>query len=177
MRITKSLALLAAGVMAVGATGAAAATASADVPGLAVTQIGYNARGADNYWNRNKEYVDITASASVNVKGLRLDDQWAKTHAGDDRACNTFTVTSLPGVEAGADGAVVLPAGHWIRVHSGAGVPSVSDGGKRHNVYMDSKCGWKGHIWGNLGDSAWITLGEDSESATYDFEAGYTVKP
>jgi hypothetical protein len=182
MRITKSLALAASVVVALGATGAAAATASVDVPGLAITQVGYNAYGSDTIYNRNQEFVDIrnTGADPVNVAGLVVADQWAKSHEGADdnpRGCNTLKVTSLPGVTTGADGSVMLPAGHTVRVYSGRGVPAVSVGGALHTLFMNSRCGYHGHIWGNGGDTAWITLGANSESFAYDFDNGYTVKP
>lgn len=180
MRITKSLALAASVAVAVGATGAAAATASADVPGLAITQVGYNAYGSDTVWNRNQEFVDVrnTGADPVNVAGLIVADQWAKSHEGDnDRNCNTIKVANLPGVTAGADGSLMLAAGHTVRVYSGRGVPAVSADGKVHALYMDSRCGYHGHIWGNGGDTAWITLNGAAESFAYDFDNGYTVKP
>jgi hypothetical protein len=184
MRLNKSAVLLSAAVLAVGLTGAASATASADVPGLTITQVGYNAYGSDTIYNRNQEYVDVkadaTAGRAVNVKGLVVADQWGKSHEGVDdnpRGCNTYKVTELPGIDALADGSVLLPAGHTIRVYSGRGTAAVSAGGSLHAVYMDSRCGYNGHIWGNGGDTAWITLGVNSKSFPYDFDNGYTVKP
>lgn len=180
MRISKSAVLLSAAVLALGVTGAASATASADVPGLAITQVGYNAYGSDTIYNRNQEFVDVRNNGAdpVNVAGLVVADQWAKSHVDDnDRGCNTLKVTSLAGVVTGADGSVMLPAGHTVRVYSGRGVPAVSAGGNVHTLFMDSRCGYHGHIWGNGGDTAWITKGSDSESFAYDFDNGYTVKP
>lgn len=65
MRLNKSGLILSAVVLSLSMTGG---TASAAAPGdsLAITQVGYNAIGADNWGNRNKEYVDIAASADVN---------------------------------------------------------------------------------------------------------------
>ncbi|MFI7691804.1 hypothetical protein ACIBQ6_22235 [Nonomuraea sp. NPDC049655] len=150
---------------------------------MQITQVGYNAYGPDTIYNRNQEFVDVkadaTAGRAVNVTGLVVADQWGKSHEGADdnpRGCNTYKVTSLPGITP-IDGNVLLPAGHTIRVYSGAGTPSVSAGGTVHAVYMDSRCGYHGHIWGNGGDTAWITLGANSESFAYDFDNGYTVKP
>ena len=179
----KSAVLFAAVIAAAGLTGApASATASADVPGLAITQVGYNAYGSDTIYNRNQEFVDVknvsSPAVDVNVAGLVVADQWAKSHVDDnDRGCNTLKVTALPGVTTGADGSVMLAAGHTVRVYSGRGVPAVSAGGNVHALYMNSLCGYHGHIWGNGGDTAWITLGADSESFTYDFDNGDTVKP
>jgi hypothetical protein len=179
MRINKSAILLAA-ALATAVVTAGSATASAEVPGLAITQVGYNAYGSDTVWNRNQEFVDVknTGTEAVNVAGLVVADQWAKSHEGDnDRNCNTLKVTSLPGVTAGADGSVMLAAGHTIRVYSGRGTAAVSAGGFVHALYMNSRCGYHGHIWGNGGDTAWITLGANSESFAFDFDNGYTVKP
>ncbi|MGR6922663.1 hypothetical protein ACU635_51130 [[Actinomadura] parvosata] len=163
-----------------GIASAVTASADADVDGLSIVNIGYNARGADSIWNRNKEYVDIQASVDVNVKGLKLYDGWGKTHLDDARGCNRYEVASLPGITE-VDGKLTLQAGHTIRVHSGWGQPSVT--GTRHNVYMNSGagskagCGYHGHIWNNLVDTAYIALNGDEESAAYDFEDGYTVRP
>ena len=177
----KSAVLFAAVIAAAGLTGApASATASADVPGLAITQVGYNAYGSDTIYNRNQEFVDVknVSGADVNVKDLVVADQWAKSHVDDnDRGCNTLKVTALPGVTTGADGSVMLAAGHTVRVYSGRGVPAVSAGGNVHTLYMNSLCGYHGHIWGNGGDTAWITLAGNSESFAYDFDNGYTVRP
>ena len=175
----KSASLLAAFCVALAVFGFAA-PASADVPSLSITQVGYNAYGADTIFNRNQEFVDVknVGDASVNVAGLVVADQWAKSHEGDnDRNCNTLKVTSLPGVVTGADSSVMLPAGHTVRVYSGRGVPAVSAGGSVHTLFMNSHCGYHGHIWGNGGDTAWITLGANAESFAYDFDNGYTVKP
>lgn len=179
MRIPKSLTLIAAAVVALGVTGPASATMSADVPGLAITQVGYNAYGADTVWNRNQEFVDVknTGAVDVNVAGLVVADQWAKSHVGDnDRNCNTLKVTALPGVVTGVDGSIMLAAGHTVRVYSGRGVPAVP-ASSVHSLFMNSRCGYNGHIWGNGGDTAWITLGAVSESFPFDFDNGYTVKP
>ena len=180
--LMKRLILTFAGVLALmfGGLSLPAASAAAGVEGLAIVNLGYNARGADTVWNRNKEYVDIKAFANVDVKGLKLYDAWGKANQDDERGCNRFEVTSLPGITE-VDGKVTLPAGHTIRIHSGWGNPSVT--GTRHNVYMNSGagsklgCGYHGHIWNNLVDTAHIELNGNEESETYDFEAGYTVRP
>lgn len=182
MRINKSLILLTAFATTAVLAGASPATASADVPGLAITQVGYNAYGSDTIYNRNQEFVDVRNTSSpgvdVNVAGLVVADQWAKSHEGDnDRNCNTLKVTSLPGVTTGGDGSVMLAAGHTVRVYSGRGIPAVSAGGSVHTLFMNSLCGYHGHIWGNGGDTAWITLGGNAESFAYDFDNGYTVRP
>ena len=182
MRINKSLVLLTAFATTAVLAGASPATASADVPGVAITQVGYNAYGSDTVWNWNQVFVDVKntsrPAADVTVAGLVVADVWAKSHEADnDRGCNTFKVVSLPGVVTGADGSVMLAAGHTVRVYSGRGVPAVSSGGTVHTLFMNSRCGYHGHIWGNGGDTAWITLGANAESFPYDFDNGYTVKP
>src|SRR5690349_5504300 len=97
----KSAAILSAAALAATLTvaGATSASAAAPVDNLRITQVGYNANGADTWFNRNKEYVDVLAEADVDVKGLTVSDSWAKSHADDNpKKCNTFTITSLPGV-------------------------------------------------------------------------------
>lgn len=176
MRISKS-AILLAGVVIAASLPASTASASttAGVDNLQITQVGYNANGADSWWNRNKEYVDITAAADVNVKGLTVSDSWAKSHSDDNpKKCNTWTIDSLPGVVAGADGSLTLPAGHKVRVYNGVGTPAVS--GVYHLVYANSKCGYHGHVYGNGGDTVWLTQGSNEESFTYNFDNGYYVR-
>lgn len=167
------------GVVLIWAGLASPSTAAADVPSLSIGTIGYNARGADTMTNRNSEYVDIanTSPAAVDVKGLLVQDSWA--HGKGDKAgeCNNYTVESLPGVTAGADGAVMLESGHVIRVYSGSGTPrTFGPAGKWHAVYMASECGYNGHFWNNLGDTAWISLSGASEFKRYDFRFGYYVR-
>lgn len=179
MRLNKSAILLSALAAVASLVGfSASATASADVPGLQITQVGYNAYGSDTVWNRNQEFVDVRASVDTNVKDLVVTDQWGKSHLDDnDRGCNTFKVAgALPGIPEVA-GQVVLPANHTLRVYSGRGTAAVSGSGFVHAVFMDSRCGYHGHIWGNGGDTAWIVLGANSESFAYDFDNGYVVKP
>jgi hypothetical protein len=159
--------------------GLTASMASADVTGLSISQVGYNAVGADSVWNRNAEYVDITAgAAAVNVKNLVVSDSWAKAKGDDnDHNCNTFTINSLPGVPAGPAGEVVLPAGHTARVYVGAGTPKVfGNGGRFHAVYMNSRCGYHGHIFNNSGDTVWIEQSGASDSLPYNFETGYYIR-
>ncbi|MEU6725452.1 hypothetical protein ABZ917_17230 [Nonomuraea wenchangensis] len=172
----KSAAILSAAALAATLTvaGATSASAAAPVDNLRITQVGYNANGADTWFNRNKEYVDVLAEADVDVKGLTVSDSWAKNHADDNpKKCNTFTVTSLPGV-AEVDGKLILPAGHKVRVYNGAGTPAVS--GSYHLVYANSKCGYHGHFYGNGGDTVWLTQGANEESFTYNFDNGYYVR-
>lgn len=175
MRLNKSASLLAAAVLAAGLAASAPASAAAPIDNLAISQVGYNAVGADTWFNRNKEYVDITAAADVNVKGLTVADSWAKNHADDNpKGCNTFTIDSLPGVVPGPDGSVTLQAGRKVRVYVGSGTPAVS--GSYHLVYANSKCGYRGHIFNNGGDTVWLTQGSNEESFSYNFDNGYYVR-
>ena len=138
-------------------------SSNADVPGLQIGAIGYNARGADTWFNRNKEYVDIKNISSdvMNLNGLVIEDNWAHTDTSDSK-CNTYTV-----------GNVVLNPNETLRVYIGNGTPAVS--GTYHYVYVGSKpgCGYRGHIINNLGDTIWISKGGVSESKSFSFENGY----
>ncbi|MEU6710021.1 lamin tail domain-containing protein [Nonomuraea sp. NPDC046802] len=179
MRISKSAILLSAVLAASGVVGGSTA-ASADVADLSITRIGYNANGVDTWFNRNKEYVDVTntGAAAVDVKGLVVEDAWAHANGDDNpRKCNTWTVNSLPGVDE-VDGKLMLQAGHTVRVYNGSGSPAVSgEGGRFHLVYANSKCGYRGHVYNNGGDTIWISKGGASESVTYNFDNGYYIKP
>ncbi|MFB4280865.1 hypothetical protein ACBJ59_36635 [Nonomuraea sp. MTCD27] len=176
MRLNTSAAILSAVALAATLTVAGAASATADVPGLSIVKVGYNAYGADTVWNRNQEFVDVRASVATDVKGLVVTDQWGKSNLDDnDRGCNTYKVSgALPGIPE-VDGKVTLPAGHTLRVYSGRGTAAHS--GTVHAVFMDSRCGYHGHIWGNGGDTAWVVKGDASGSFAFDFDNGYTVKP
>jgi len=176
MRINKSLILATTFATAAVLAGAPASASSvAPIDKLSITQVGYNANGADTWWNRNKEYVEITASEAVNVKNLVVADSWAKANVGDNaEKCNTYTVAALPGV-AEVGGEVTLPAGDKIRVYSGSGT-NVKVGGT-FRLFMNSKCGLKGHYLNNGGDVVWLTQAGNEESFTYNFDNGYYVKP
>jgi hypothetical protein len=166
-------ALTAAGVLA--GVPASASSTAAPIDNLSITQVGYNANGSDTWWNRNKEYVEITATADVNVKNLVVADSWAKNNAGDNaEKCNTYTVTALPGVEE-VGGVVTLPAGDKIRVYSGSGTNAKVGGTFR--LFMNSKCGYRGHYLNNGGDTVWLSQAGGEEWFSYNFDNGYYVKP
>jgi hypothetical protein len=172
----KSAIVLSAAALAAGLVGAVPVSATAEIGNLQITQVGYNANGADSVWNRNKEYVDIRQQGpdAADVKGLVVADSWAKNHADDNPGnCNTYTVSSVPDV-AEVDGKILLPVGHTLRVYNGYGTPKTS--GTFHLVYANSKCGYHGHIYNNGGDTVWLTKGGDSESFTYNFDNGYYVR-
>ena len=159
--------------------GLTASMASADVPGLSISQVGYNAVGADSYLNRNSEYVDIKASADTDVTGLRVQDSWRHATRSTYRAaCNTFVVTTA-NVDPGLvhEDKVVLPAGHTLRVYVGSGTPAAfAPGGSYHSAYIDSKCGYHGHFLNNDRDMVWIVLGDQSAWKGYDFRRGYYIR-
>jgi hypothetical protein len=166
-------ALATAGVLA--GVPASAASTAAPIANLSITQVGYNANGSDTWWNRNKEYVEISASANVNVKNLVVADSWAKNNAGDNaEKCNTYTIAALPGVEE-VGGVVTLPAGDKIRVYSGSGTNAKVGGTFR--LFMNSKCGYRGHYLNNGGDTVWLTQAGHEEWFSYNFDNGYYVKP
>lgn len=184
-RITKTAAALA---LAAGVVAVSGSPASADVPGLEIGEIGYNAYGADQAWNRNAEFVDIknTSNEGLNVKGLRVEDAWAHGRGSGAGKCNNFTVTELPGVTE-TDGKVLLPAGHVVRVYVGSGEAKVFGPDLRwHAVYAnsDTRCGYNGHFLNNGAqkdrsapwETVWVTLGSVSESKSYNFSYGYRVQ-
>lgn len=189
MRPSKSAILSLAVVATLGVSGLSASSASADVPGLEIGAIGYNAYGADTAANRNAEYLDITntSAAGVPVVGLLVQDAWARGNNRTER-CNTYKLAAgvLP-VDAGAT-ADVLPAGRTLRVYIGSGTARVFTRGgvTYHAVYADSssRCGYNGHIFNNGAggnrfapwDTAWITLNGVSESKGYNFSFGYVAK-
>jgi hypothetical protein len=128
--------------------------------------------------------VDVTnrSGAPIDVTGLVIEDAWAKANGDDNpRRCNTWTVNSLPGITIPADGEnagkLLLPAWHTIRVYTGTGRPAVFGAGDRiHAVYMDSRCGYRGHYLGNTSDTVWIVLGDATESLSWDFSNGYYIR-
>lgn len=153
---------------------------SADADALQIGVIGYNARGVDTWLNRNQEFVDIvnTSDKPVNVYGLRVEDSWAHRMGAEGAGrCNNFTVTELPGVEKDDEAKKLeLPAGHVIRVYVGAGQPKTfGPDGRWHAVYMDHKCGYRGHFLNNLGDTVYVKLNAAEKYKRYDFRYGYTV--
>lgn len=182
--IRKILTLSAAFLATILMLGLSAGTATAsptDVPGLTISQVGYNAVGNDREWNRNSEYVDVTNTSetdAVDVKGLVVADSWAHRRADDnDNNCNTWKIDALPAAGPGDAGTLMLPAKHTIRVYTGAGVPKAfGENGRFHAVYMNSRCGYHGHYLNNGGDTVWISRGADAESFTYDFDSGYYIR-
>ncbi|MGA4989850.1 hypothetical protein [Nonomuraea bangladeshensis] len=185
MRI-KSAALLSAAALTAALGVAGAAPASADIATLDITAIGYNAYGADTAANRNAEFVDVknVSGSPVKVDGLLVQDAWAR---GRDKTvgCNTYKLPAGTLPVAPSAAADELPSGAVLRIHMGAGSPAVDRFGVRH-VYADMRtaCGYNGHIFNNSGnsnrfaawDTAWVTLGSDSESKSYNFSLGYVAK-
>jgi len=181
-RILDGIVLAVAAVLLMALTAPTAhAAARRDIDGLQIGTIGYNARGADTWLNRNAEFVDIanTSDKPVNVYGLRVEDSWAHRMGAEGAGkCNNFTVTELPGVEKDDEAKKLeLPAGHVIRVYVGAGQPKTfGPGGRWHAVYMDHKCGYRGHFLNNLGDTVYIKLNAAEEYKRYDFRRGYYIR-
>lgn len=164
-KILSALMVAASTLAVVGIASASNAATLDDVPGLAIGTIGYNARGNDTWFNRNKEFVDVknVSDESLSVKDLVIEDAWA--HADNSAStCNTYTV-----------GDVTLGAGETLRVYVGRGTAASS--GSYHYAYMDSNpaCGYHGHFINNLGDRIWIKKNGHAESKSFNFENGYTV--
>lgn|GEM_PF-1716854 len=187
-RILSGVVLAVTAVLLVALTAPTAnAAARRDIDGLVIGQVGYNAVGPDRFWNRNQEYVDVSnvGPTAVNIKGLKVYDQWAKNQgAGYTGKCNTFTVTELPGVTETVDGELLLQPRHTIRVYVGQGTPRVFGfGGRVHAVYMDhgrgesAGCGYNGHFLGNAHDTVYAELnGGTVKSKSWDFRRGYYLR-
>lgn len=150
-------------------------SSNADASNLSITQVGYNAIGADTYLNRNKEFVDVTntTAGTVNVAGLDLTDTWSHNKGDNFEGCNTFTVPAGL-VDTNLD------QGEILRIYMGDGTNTVSADGKYHIFYARSpeSCGYHGHILNNMGDVVWIKLGTPvavQKFRKYNFETGYTV--
>lgn len=146
-----------------------AAVDDGDVNNVAIDLIGYNARGNDTWFNRNKEFVDLKITAdNTNVDGLVITDAWGhdENHTGLAGQCNSYKIS----------GVGVLNNGVTLRVYVGTG--SAATSGSYVYRYMNSSldCGYRGHFINNLGDRIWISKDGDSESKSFNFENGYTVK-
>lgn len=165
--------------------GLATMPANADVTGLSIGAIGYNAYGADTVANRNSEYVDIvnTTDADVSVVGLLLQDSWAR---GNDRTsgCNTYKVAAGGVPTVGGTRSDSLPARATLRVHMGSGKAYARDGVFHVFRDMDPRCGYHGHVFNNGAganklapwDTVWINLGGASASKSYNFSFGYVAR-
>lgn len=177
------MAVFAALLIAAGLAPSVSATA-ADVPGLHIGPIGYNADGADVASNRNAEFVDVVneSAADVRVVGLLIQDAWAHGNNRTSR-CNTTTLAAGMLPVAAGQPADVLPAGHTLRVYMGSGTVGID--GTVHKVFRDmpARCGLNGHHLNNGApanrwapwDTVWITLQGVSESKSYNFTRGYVA--
>lgn len=185
-RILDGIVLAVAAVLLMALTAPTAhAAARRDIDSLVIGQVGYNAVGPDRLWNRNQEYIDVSnvGPSAVNVKGLVVEDSWARANrATNDKGCNTFTVNSLPGVDE-VDGKLLLQPRHTIRVYVGQGTPRTFGFGNRiHAVYMNhgvgdtAGCGYNGHFLNNTHDRVWIKLGDSEKSKSWDFRRGYYLR-
>lgn len=138
--------------------------ATLDVAGVHIGDVGYNARGNDSVWNRNKEYIDITLDAGVTSKDLDnfvITDKWGNDHPSE--TCNKYTIQDV----------TLTDTVRTLRVYVGNG--DVTNGPVRFTRFMNSGCGYHGHIFNNLGDTIYLKNGESVESKSYDFENGYYV--
>jgi hypothetical protein len=144
---------------------AGSSNAAVAVNTLTIGEFGYNARGADSWFNRNKEYVALrnTSAGTIDLNGLVVTDNWGKAKFDDSPTCNTFKVT------ASRD----LPANGVIRIYVGYGVAVTT--GANQTAFMNSRCGYKGHIFNNLSDNVWVLHGGEWKSKGYDFDNGYYV--
>jgi hypothetical protein len=151
-----------------------AGSSNAAITDLAFGKVGYNAPGNDVYDNRNKEYVDIkntSLTSPVSVKGLKIQDSWAKARPDYTRKCNNFTVDTL------VSGITELPVGYTLRVYTGSGTPAVNTTWKYYYLYMDmpNYCGWNGHIYGNMEEIIWLSINGQTVSKSWNFKPGYYV--
>jgi len=186
-RILDGIVLAVAAVLLMALTAPTAhAAARRDIDSLVIGQVGYNAVGPDRLWNRNQEYIDVSnvGQSAVNVKGLVVEDSWARANrATNDKGCNIYTVTELPGVTETVDGELLLQPRHTIRVYVGQGTPRTFGFGNRiHAVYMNhgvgdtAGCGYNGHFLNNARDQVWIKLGDSEKSKSWDFRRGYYLR-
>ncbi|MBN6054500.1 lamin tail domain-containing protein, partial [Nonomuraea sp. RK-328] len=164
MRITKSLTLLAAVVLAAGVT-SAAAFATAD-PDLSVSRVNYNAVGADTLANRWQEavYLKNTSGAELDISGWKVHDTYRNA---EDEYSNSYAFPAGTKVKAG--GLVV--------VTSAAGV-NKTDPNATQVFYMDFKKGLNGHWLNNGGDTVFVEKanGDQVTKLVYDFDNGYYVR-
>lgn len=156
--------VIAALMMLTGLTASASATANV----LTIGEIGYNARGNDTWFNRNKEYITIHnfSTSDVNLKGMVVTDNWGKPRVTPTAipSCNAFKVTEDQ----------ILPQNGKITVYVGNGTPVST--GMNQTAYINSKpgCGYKGHFLNNLADTVHVWHA-GWKSKGWDFENGYHV--
>lgn len=154
----------------------AASSASAAPGQLKITKISMDAVGADSWWNRNAEYIEITnvGDEPLNITSLKTEDGWAHGTNDSDSLCNTLTLTaSNTDSSLHVDGQLVLPAGNVLRVYTGAGTPNSN--GTLHTAYMNngvsprSGCGYRGHYLTNNADTVYVTVGTTVISQGYNW--------
>lgn len=181
MSLQKTLALSFVAALTVGALASgASATAVAYVPAsddtsnvidapfvnpdtFKIVDAGTDAMGADRFVNRNREWFTFqnVSGVSQKITDWATVDAWAKGDTSDS-SCNTF-VFKTSNVSAGlvSGGEVSVPAGSFVRVHTGAGTPSDETTNEPFKVYMNSnwKCGANGHYITNDGDDLYLVNG------------------
>lgn len=123
----------------------ASGSASADVTNkgkLKITVMGFNAKGTDNSFNRNEEYVRLVnvSGADLNVTGWTLSDS-----VGNDTDLAAWTDVAPTGV---------LPAGGVIIVYSGSG--NDTNVNNVHAIYRNG-----GHYLNNGGDVVTVRDNQD----------------
>ncbi|MET8985810.1 hypothetical protein ABZW49_10215 [Nonomuraea wenchangensis] len=181
MRI-KSAALLSAAALTAALGVAGAAPASADIPGnvLRIVEVGTDAMGADNYGNRNREFVRFqnVSGNPVDVAGVVVEDNWAhaKTRAGAAHTCNTYKIASLPG------GTMMLGKDEYVTVFNGSrwgGDRKVNGNEYQLFANSDADCGTAGHFLNNNNDTVWVTNADGRPYSTFswDHNGGYAFKP
>ncbi|UBU10045.1 hypothetical protein [Nonomuraea gerenzanensis] len=182
--LKRILAAVAVALIAAATAGPSTSAAAADIPGLRIGTIGYNAYGADVASNRNAEYVDVVndGTAAVPVAGLLVQDSWARGNNRTSR-CNTTMLAAGALPVAAGQPADMLPSGDTLRIYMGAGTAAVD--GTLHKVFRDmpTRCGLNGHTLNNGAganrwapwDTVWVTLGGVSESKSYNFSRGYVA--
>lgn len=140
---------------------------------VAIVGFHYNANGADTLANRWKESLTFknVSSEDLNVTGWRVHDTY-KDDNGD--YTNQFVIPQLGGAD------VVLKPGESVLVTpaDGSNYKNATTGMYVFRFNFTTK-GYHGHIWNNMGDTAFV---EDKDhkgvtSYQYDFTKGYYLLP
>lgn len=177
----KSAVILSALFVALAAFGFSA-PASADVPGdvLRIVEVGTDAMGADNYANRNREFVKFqnVSGGPVDVAGVLVEDNWAhaKTVAGDAHTCNTYKIVDLPG-----NATTMVAPNEYVTVFNGSRWGGNRKVGSEYQLFANSDpdCGTAGQFYNNNNDAAHVTKanGDVLSSFSWDHNGGYAFKP
>jgi hypothetical protein len=167
-----------------GVPASASAAAPPDSDDLAIVEVGTDAMGADSYSNRNREFVKFrnVSSASVDVKDVLIEDNWAhaKTKAEAAHTCNTHKIVDLPD----NTGTEIAP-GEYVTVFNGSrwggNRKLVSGSVVEYQLFANSDrdCGTEGQYFNNNNDAVYVTTAKGVVLATFawDHNGGYTFKP